>query len=526
MLQGREFKHTSHRLHTQVSTFWKRLFKSHCWASLPVSMPHILLLGKCLYQPLPMDPFYSTFHSIVNNYWERIVHLFLSTHDPSQLMQFHLHFAQPAAMALNMGVAVGLSPPVCSQVGIRWWSKFLCILRLISNIQTTKYRFVTIPLHRTMVSTIDIPFCLSSKIVASNVIIDTGASVCISPHRSDFVTYASSKTKIKDLSSSNRVAGEGLIRWSLHNANGTLVAIELMGYHIPNTDVRLLRPQVLIWTLGGHALLNNQGMDISLDDGMVLSANYCPCTNLPMVPLALSTSTWCCVWSDAFGYSVQAYNEIVDIKSVLHQKNSNLSSSQKEVLLWHQRLLHASTNWIQTLMQDRKWLPDTGYPDAALHLGPFIVTKSRASTCDISNMKCVACLFAKASTQYPPNMAPCPLPKPHTLKSNHLTPGDCVSADHYISPVPGCLPHTFGKECVGYTCGSLFVDHTSGKIFNFPQYSNNASKTIQCAQHLKSMARDEQFRIKASHLDNGIFAAANFQEHCKQQQQKFSFSAY
>jgi hypothetical protein len=345
-------------------------------------MPHVLLLGKCLLQPPLMDPFYSTFHSIVNAYWERIVHLFLSTHDPSQLMQFHLHFAQPAAMALDMGFAVGLSSPVYSQVGVRWWSKFLRILGLTSNIQTTKYRFVTIPLHCTMVSTIDAPFCLSSKIVTSNVIINTGASVCILPHQSDFVTYASSKMKIKDLSSSNRVAGEGLIRWSLHYANGNVVTIELMGYHIPNTDVRLLSPQVLIWTLAGHALLNNQGMDISLDDGTVLSANYCPCTNLPMVPLALSTSTGYCFWSDAFGYSVQAYNEIVDIKSVLHQKNFNLSSSQKEVLLWHQRLLHASTNWIQTLMQDRKWLPDTGYPNASLHSGPFIVTKSRAPTCD------------------------------------------------------------------------------------------------------------------------------------------------
>ncbi len=74
-----------------------------------------------------------------------------------------------------------------------------------------------------------------------------------------------------------------------------------MGYHIPNTEVHLNSPQVFIWTLGGHALLNNQGMDISLDNGMVLSANNCPHTNLPMVPLALalSTSTWYCFGSDA-----------------------------------------------------------------------------------------------------------------------------------------------------------------------------------------------------------------------------------
>jgi hypothetical protein len=79
-----------------------------------------------------------------------------------------------------------------------------------------------------MVSTIDAPFCFSRKIGNSNVIIDTGASVCILPHQSDFVTYASSKMKIKDLSSSNRVTGERIIYWSLHDANGTVITIELM----------------------------------------------------------------------------------------------------------------------------------------------------------------------------------------------------------------------------------------------------------------------------------------------------------
>jgi hypothetical protein len=85
-------------------------------------------------------------------------------------------------------------------------------------------------------------FVFQAKLFASNVIIDTGALVCISLHQSDFVTYASSKMKIKDLSSSNQVAWEGLICWSLQDANGTVVTIELMGYHIPNTGVHLLSP--------------------------------------------------------------------------------------------------------------------------------------------------------------------------------------------------------------------------------------------------------------------------------------------
>ena len=52
----------------------------------------------------PMDSFDSISNTIVIDYWEWIVHFFLSTHDPSQLMQFHQQFAQPTTMALKMGL--------------------------------------------------------------------------------------------------------------------------------------------------------------------------------------------------------------------------------------------------------------------------------------------------------------------------------------------------------------------------------------------------------------------------------------
>jgi hypothetical protein len=263
--------------------------------------------------------------------------MFLSTHDPSHFMQFHRHFDFVTTPTTNSGV-------------------------------------ITVPLQRTLISTIDAHHCLSSKFTESTVIIDTGVSVCISPHQTDFGTYGDSAMKIKDLSSSNRVMKEGLIRWSLCDATGTVVDIELMGYHIPTADVRLLSPQVFLRSFGGQALLNSNRMDICLDDGVNLSEYYCPRTNLLMIPLALSVGSQYCFWSDAFRYTTQDYKEIVGLKSVLHQTNSNLSSSQKEVLLWHQRLSHASINWIQTLMHDRKWLPNSGNLDAALHLGLFIFT--------------------------------------------------------------------------------------------------------------------------------------------------------
>jgi hypothetical protein len=83
------------------------------------------------------------------------------------------------------------------------------------------------------------------------------------------------------------------------------------------------------------------------------------------------------------------------------------------------------------------------------------------------------------------------------LKVKNLLLGSKVSADHYFPPINGCLPHTFGREQVGYTRGSLFVDHASRKIFNFPQYSNTANKTIKSAMKLEVLARDKGFKIKA-----------------------------
>ncbi len=81
----------------------------------------------------------------------------------------------------------------------------------------------------------------------------------------------------------------------------------------------------------------------------------------------------------------------------------------------------------------------------------------------------------------------------------------------------------FGQERTGYTCGSLFVDHASGKVFNFPQYSTNASETVWSTQRLASMARNDGITIKSFHADNGIFAKSEFKDYCECNCIKFSF---
>ena len=74
-----------------------------------------------------------------------------------------------------------------------------------------------------LISSHEYPGCYSNSTVEKDVIINTGASICISPHKDDFTTYASSDMKIKDLFLTNKVAGKGMIKWHLKDENGHTV---------------------------------------------------------------------------------------------------------------------------------------------------------------------------------------------------------------------------------------------------------------------------------------------------------------
>ena len=315
--------------------------------------------------------------------------------------------------------------------------------------------------------------------------------------------------RITDLSSTNKVAGEGIIKWDLQDENGYTVLVQAFGYHIPAAKVRLLSPQVLIQQLGGHANITKMGIQLRLANNVTLFGKYCDCSNLPLIPMAHTKSHQLSFWNEAFGLNV---TNSLKLKNILGEDNTNLSAAQKEVLLWHQRLSHASIRWVQMLMQKRDKLNSDGH--VSLHNGPFISTKSRAPTCDISGLKCGSCLCAKATVKWPQHTSPRPSPMRGYLKENDVYPGSCISADRYFSPVQGRLLHTFGREPHGYTCGCLFVDHASGKIFNFPQFSTTATETLKSVARLEAYAHDEGFKIKQYHSDNGIFSTADFIAHC------------
>ena len=118
------------------------------------------------------------------------------------------------------------------------------------------------------------------------------------------------------------------------------------------------------------------------------------------------------------------------------------------------------------------------------HQGPFLPCRNTCTgSCKLTGLRCAACLASKASTQSAgarheshdtpsqPRLkklseqinADCE----KKLKRGDIRQGDGVSADHYISVVPGRLDHTYGREKQGYTCGTLFVDHATYKTSIF-----------------------------------------------------------
>ncbi|KAL7461644.1 LOW QUALITY PROTEIN: hypothetical protein ACHAXS_003697 [Conticribra weissflogii] len=341
--------------------------------------------------------------------------------------------------------------------------------------------------------------------------------LCITPYKDDFISYGPSKVKVRDLSKTNHVVGEGLVSWSFLTPGGKTVQLQVLAYHIPNAEVRLPSSRF------GH-LWYSQAATFSLGTGQVIAAPVSPTNNLPLLHPAPAGGT-SSFWSSAFDFDPISQTTCANSLSVMSELNSNLSAAQKEVLLWHQRLSHANVHWSQSLLRDRKWVQqsiDRGQSSD----GAFIPCKrERAPVCDIEGLRCAACLMAKAHVRSPPSTKEVRVEKEMKLRRDHLIRGQCISANHYVSHVTGRLPHTFGREKHGYTGGGLYVDHATGKIFNFPQVSLTASETIRGKMRIEQEAASLGFSVKGYHSDNGIFASREFRQHCEDRQQQLSLSA-
>ena len=105
----------------------------------------------------------------------------------------------------------------------------------------------------------------------------------------------------------------------------------------------------MIGLAGGKLVQTSADVRLCLSNGLVLIASYGPRSRLPLFHLSDGFLRKI-FWADAFAYS---NSEVRGADNLLQGSNSNLSASQKEVLLWHYCISRASVTWIQLLMRNR-----------------------------------------------------------------------------------------------------------------------------------------------------------------------------
>ncbi|KAL7484243.1 hypothetical protein ACHAW6_009892 [Cyclotella cf. meneghiniana] len=300
-------------------------------------------------------------------------------------------------------------------------------------------------------------------------IIDTGASCCITPCKLDFKpgSYSSSDIKVRDLSGQNNVTGQVLKK--LHNVSGS----------IEDDDI----------VLTGARNVN-------------IFAPYSDVSNLPELALH-DPPTASNFWESSFAVNEEQLWAIQDPAAlsfesahlnVLDDGNKNLKASQKGLLLWHQKLSHLNFTKVRLLTQNTHWIRVSSSPDDALHVDAILpMSHQSPSKAEALECKCAACLLAKACRRTPAKpFKPTVHPPKSVLKTDHLVPGQCVSVDHYVSPP------IFGKQRVEADAANVGISikkyHSDNGVF--------CSQEFQ--EHCDGQNQDLDFSAPGAKHQNGV----------------------
>ena len=130
--------------------------------------------------------------------WSFIVHDFLQTFDPSRIVDLIYHGLPHVPDESDVQQ---VSWPIGRALDLNVWRTLLLLVERPAVYGGLSQTTITL-------------------------IVDTGTSVCISSRREDFITYAVSTVPIRDLSSSNKVSGEGMVRWSVRDKDGNLTTFQ------------------------------------------------------------------------------------------------------------------------------------------------------------------------------------------------------------------------------------------------------------------------------------------------------------
>jgi hypothetical protein len=335
------------------------------------------------------------------------------------------------------------------------------------------------------------------------ILIDSGASICITHMASDFVTpiVAPSQPQIiGGLAHGLPIEGRGYVDWTFLMDEGTFRVFRILVCYVPKANRRLLSPQAV----------DQQGRDPVrfLIDGKIgilqckrgtgqVTSSLDPRTNLPF---------YSCI-----NGSELSRRQIELNSCITEESNQNLSESQKELIKWHFRLGHLNFTAVQHLLR-------------AGHLGK---TRLQSSAANCAHPKCASCQYGKARQRATPSeIKKLVKEKEGALKKGDIFPGQKVSIDHFKCSAKGRLYESKGKtpDDLMYTGGCIFVDHCSGYIHVEHQVLLTAGETIAAKHRYERLMLQMGVTVTSYQSDNGTFGSAAYTKEIMDRYQDISYS--
>jgi hypothetical protein len=184
------------------------------------------------------------------------------------------------------------------------------------------------------------------NVATLSIIWDSGASICITPDKTDFVgtlNLAGPLTYLQGVSKGLWIQGKGNVLWTILDIRGQLRTLKIPAYFVPQSQLRLLSTGVLLQTYSDEDIrvdvrkLTLSGAPNDPACGSI-EAYLDPNNNLPM------STAYCQQGTDDTATIIQA------CLASISEANINLSEPQKELLWWHYCLGHVGFRQVQFLM--------------------------------------------------------------------------------------------------------------------------------------------------------------------------------
>jgi hypothetical protein len=178
------------------------------------------------------------------------------------------------------------------------------------------------------------------------IVIDTGASISVSPVLNDFVEGISDTNvcDLKGLNHSTEVRGMGMVEWTIYDVHNKVKTIQTLAFYAPDATIRLFSPQTYFSEGGEKGFLHcdKDRTALGMHDGFELVFPYNCETNLPfMLPATHMNHHHNCTHkqnkctvgltrSDIGLFSDP--DALMGLMTVADKANQNLTAAQKELL--------------------------------------------------------------------------------------------------------------------------------------------------------------------------------------------------